>query len=131
MKQYIITAKAIQEIMECSSDGWEYTHFKEGENLYIRFIRGAEEKEFSFPILPKGGEDGCLTDKALIGNIFQRLADNFMNLNNPMMAMTDSEVAADSLAETLYNIGLDSEYERVDGIDENGIWYAKFEVNTP
>lgn len=50
MKQYIITAKAIQEIMECSSDGWEYTHFNEGENLYIRFIRGAEEvKEFSFP----------------------------------------------------------------------------------
>lgn len=132
MEKYVITAKAIQEIMECSLNGWICTHFDVGENLYVRFVRGTEEvKEFSFPVLPKEGEERCLTDKELIGSIFQRLADNFIDLNNPMMAMTDSEAAADSLAETLYNIGLDGEYERVDGVDENGLWYARFEVNTP
>ena len=64
MKQYKITAKAIQEIMECSLNGWGCTHFNEGNNLYIRFVRGIEEvKEFSFPILSQEGEDRCLTDK--------------------------------------------------------------------
>lgn len=43
-----------------------------------------------------------------------------------MCALTDSEVAADALEETLFNMGLDNTYERVDGINSDGIWEAKF-----
>ena len=69
-----------------------------------------------------------MTDRELIMEIFKRLDDGFTDLDNPMVAETDSEIAADALAETLFNIGLDNLYEREDGVDGNGCWYARFVV---
>lgn len=69
-----------------------------------------------------------MNDKELIMEIFKRLDDNFCDLDNQMLAETDSEIAADALAETLFNIGLDNLYKREDGVDGNGCWYARFVV---
>lgn len=69
-----------------------------------------------------------MNDKELIMEIFKRLDDNFYDLDNPMVAETDSEIAADALAETLFNIGLEDLYEREDSIDVNGCWFARFVV---
>ena len=69
-----------------------------------------------------------MSDKELMMEIFKRLGYNFVNLNSPIIAMTDSEVASDALEETLFNIGLDGLYEKIDTIDSYGIWYAKFNV---
>ena len=67
-----------------------------------------------------------MSDRTLITEIFARLGDKF--LNRGTTAETDSEVAADALEETLYNIGLSNLCERTDGIDKSGCWYAKFEI---
>ena len=48
-----------------------------------------------------------------------------------MLAKTDSEVAADALEETLYNIGLDSMYAKESQIDENGCEVWCFKVVDP
>lgn len=78
--------------------------------------------------LMKNGEKNSMSDRELIMEIFKRLDDNFSDLDNPMVAETDSEIAADALVETLYNIGLDDMYTRSDGVNEYGIWTAIFEV---
>ena len=69
-----------------------------------------------------------MSDKKLIMEIFKRLENNFYLLEDSTMAETDSEIAADALDETLFNIGLDNLYEREDGVDGNGCWYARFVV---
>ena len=69
-----------------------------------------------------------MSDKKLIMEIFKRLENNFYLLEDSTMAETDSEIAADALAETLFNIGLDNLYKREDGVDGNGCWYARFVV---
>lgn len=38
-----------------------------------------------------------MSDRELIMEIFKRLDDNFDDLDDPMLAKTDSEVAADAL----------------------------------
>lgn len=72
-----------------------------------------------------------MSDRELIMEIFKRLDDNFDNLDDPMLAKTDSEVAADALEETLYNIGLDSMYAKESQIDENGCEVWCFKVVDP
>ena len=69
-----------------------------------------------------------MNDRELIMEIFKRLDDNFYDLDDPMVVETDSEIAADALAETLFNIGLDDLYEREDSVDGDGCWFAKFVV---
>lgn len=69
-----------------------------------------------------------MNDKELIMEIFKRLDDNFYDLDDPMVAETDSEIAADALVETLFNIGLDDLYKRTDGVNKDGCWFARFEV---
>ena len=70
-----------------------------------------------------------MSDKELIMEIFKRFDDVSFNSGNPMVAETDSEVAADALTETLYNIGLmDVVCYRTDGEDEKGHWIARFEI---
>ena len=69
-----------------------------------------------------------MSDRKLIMEIFKRLGNNFYLLEDSTMAETDSEIVADALAETLFNIGLDNLYEREDGVDCNGCWYARFVV---
>ena len=69
-----------------------------------------------------------MSDRELIMEIFKRLDDNFYDLDDSMVAETDSEIAADALDETLFNIGLEDLYEREDGVDGNGCWYARFLV---
>lgn len=69
-----------------------------------------------------------MNDKELIMEIFKRLDDNFCDLDNPMVAETDSEIAADALVETLFNTGLDDLCERKDNVNADGCWIARFEV---
>ena len=66
-------------------------------------------------------------DRELIMEIFKRLDENFYDLNSAVVAETDSEIAADALYETLFNIGLGDLYERKDG-SVDGIWIARFVV---
>ncbi len=68
-----------------------------------------------------------MSDKELIMEIFKRLDNNFDNLDDPTLAITDSEVAADALEETLYNIGLDHMYTEDCTADEYGceLWHFK------
>lgn len=69
-----------------------------------------------------------MSDRELIMEIFKRLDDNFSDLDNPLIAETDSEIAADALDETLFNMGLDDAYKRTDCVNKEGFWYARFEV---
>jgi hypothetical protein len=69
-----------------------------------------------------------MTDRELVMEILKRLDDNFYDLDNPFEAKTDSELAADALTETLFNMGLDNECERVDGINGKGLWEATFKL---
>lgn len=68
-----------------------------------------------------------MSDRELIMEIFKRLDDNFFDLGSPLFAKTESEIAADALTETLFNMGLDGLYEREDVVKE-GVWYAFFKV---
>lgn len=68
-----------------------------------------------------------MSDRELIMEIFKRLNENFDNLCSPYFAETDSEIAADALQETLFNIGLDDFYERKDDVFHE-IWIARFMV---
>jgi hypothetical protein len=70
-----------------------------------------------------------MSDRELIMEIFKRLDDNFDNLDDPTLAVTDSEVAADALEETLYNIGLDHMCTKEYKVDENGCEVWSFKVN--
>ncbi|MGL6216420.1 MAG: hypothetical protein ACRC36_00180 [Lacrimispora sphenoides] len=75
-----------------------------------------------------------MTDKCLIEEIIKRLGDNFYESKKPyyhdgkLCAITDSETAADSLEETLFNLALDGSYERIIGLSADGIWESKFVV---
>lgn len=69
-----------------------------------------------------------MSDRELIMEIFKRLDENFYDLDDTMVAETDSEIAADALDETLFNIGLEDLYEREDSVDGNGCWFARFVV---
>lgn len=73
-----------------------------------------------------------MSDKILIEEIFKRLGDNFYENGKPffqdekLCAITDSETAADALEETLFNLGLDGEYKRINYTNPDGIWECKF-----
>lgn len=69
-----------------------------------------------------------MEDKKFLAEIFKRLDGNFYGLNNDgtPCVLTDSEVAADSLEETLLNLDLGGVYERIDKVNDNGIWEARF-----
>lgn len=69
-----------------------------------------------------------MSDRELIMEIFKRLDENFYGSGNPMVAETDSDIAADALSETLFNIGFEDLYDRKNDIDDNGCWYARFIV---
>ena len=69
-----------------------------------------------------------MKNKKLIKEIFKRLEGNFPCLSSPKYAQTGSEIAADSLRETLYNIGLDGLYVFRVGLDDLGLWTAYFKV---
>lgn len=68
-----------------------------------------------------------MSDRELIMEIFKRLDDNFDDLDDPTLAITDSAIAADALEETLYNVGLDNMYTKDRKVDEQGyeLWYFK------
>lgn len=68
-----------------------------------------------------------MSDRELIMEIFKRLDDNFDDLDDPTLAITDSVIAADALEETLYNVGLDNMYTKDCKVDEYGyeLWYFK------
>lgn len=51
--------------------------------------------------------------------------------NGRLCAITDSEVAADALEETLFNMGLDDTYERISGVNKSGLWEARFVAKNP
>lgn len=73
-----------------------------------------------------------MDDKLLLEEILKRLGDNFYDANKPyyhngrLCALTNSEAAADALEETLFNIGLEDSYERFNGVNNKGIWEARF-----
>ena len=69
-----------------------------------------------------------MKNKKLIKEIFKRLEGNFPCLSSPKYAQTGSEIAADALRETLYNIGLDGLYVFRVGLDDLGLWTAYFKV---
>ena len=69
-----------------------------------------------------------MSDRELIMGIFKRLDNNFYDLDDPLVAETDSEIAANALTETLFNMGLDGLYNREDRISLEGIWCATFRV---
>lgn len=68
-----------------------------------------------------------MSDRELIMEIFKRLDDNFDDLDDPTLAITDSAIAADALEETLYNVGLDNMYTKDRKVDDEGyeLWYFK------
>ena len=68
-----------------------------------------------------------MSDRELIMEIFKRLDDNFDDLDDPTLAITDSVIAADALEETLYNVGLDNMYTKDRKVDDEGyeLWYFK------
>jgi hypothetical protein len=75
-----------------------------------------------------------MTDRILIEEILKRLGDNFYESKKPyyhdgkLCAITDSETAADALDETLFNMGLDGTYERINSVNSDGIWEVSFVV---
>lgn len=71
-----------------------------------------------------------MEDKEFLIEIFKRLSGNFYekNIHGTPCVLTYSEVAADALEETLLNLGLGSTYERVDKVNDNGNWEARFIV---
>lgn len=71
-----------------------------------------------------------MSDRELIMEIFKRLDNNFYDLDDQMVAETDSEIASDALTETLFNIGLEDLYKREDSVDGNGCWFARFVVKS-
>ncbi len=80
-------------------------------------------------------EDNKMSDKILIEELFKRLGDNFYDNGKPfyhegkLCAITDSEAAADALEETLFNLGLDGEYKRINYVNSDGIWECKFIIS--
>lgn len=77
--------------------------------------------------LPVKRKRNKMTDETLIENIFSRLGGNFYEkekpyyINGRLAAITDSEVAAESLNETLFNMGLDRMYDVVRKPNSDGL----------
>lgn len=71
-----------------------------------------------------------MDDKTLLKELFRRLGDNFFENNrNPEEPVTDSQVAADALQETLFNMGFDEgiHYKRIESCND-GVWECKFSI---
>lgn len=89
--------------------------------------------ETIFDLMDTGDDNEMqkVNDKILLKEIFRRLGHNFYeNGQDPEIPKTDSEIAADALLETLYNMGFDEgvHYSREDYVNDDGCWECKFEI---
>lgn len=48
MKEYSVTAKELQDIMELMANGWECDKFESDETLYIHLTNESETVDFEF-----------------------------------------------------------------------------------